>query len=96
VLDPDGVETGRRDPQHDAPAVLEIAPEGVQGRIGRGGAVGDPLLDEAAGKQRSDDFARRPASQRAGQRQQIAVGAPSACARSIAACISSALPWRAR
>ena len=73
-LDAEGVETGRRDPQQDAAAVVGVAPETVQRGVGLGDALHGPLLGQPADEQRGDHPGRGAAPDRAGQRQQVAVG----------------------
>ena len=74
-LDADGSQTRRCDAQQDATAVVGVAPERVGRWVGLGGVLHDPHLDEPAGEQRGDHLGRSSALERAGQRQQVAVGA---------------------
>ena len=58
-LDPEGVETGRRDPQQDAAPVVGAAPEPDECGIGCGGAVDDLLLREPGARARRPPWSRR-------------------------------------
>jgi len=55
-LDAECVGAGRRDPQQDAAAVVQIAPKGVERGVGLGGGLHGLLLGQPAGEQRGDDL----------------------------------------
>ena len=59
--------------QQDGAAVLVVAPDAVQRRVGLGLAVGRGLGDQPAGEQRAHHLGRGAAAERAGKRQDIAV-----------------------
>jgi hypothetical protein len=72
----EGSEAGGGDEEQHAAAVVEVAPDRVQRRVGICGRLDGSLLDQSTGKQRGNHLGRGPAAERGGQWQQVAVRAP--------------------